>query len=124
VVLDASAILAVAFKEAGNSVVMEQQPHAILSAVNHLEVVSKLLRFQMPMKEIEIFMGETFPGVVAFDKNQADIAGQFHDLHRLNGLSYADCSCLALAKLHGIPVLTGDRKWATVSLPVEVRLFR
>ena len=52
VVLDASAILAVAFKEAGNSIVIEQQSRAIVSAVNHAEVVSKLLRFQMPRNEI------------------------------------------------------------------------
>lgn len=123
VVLDASAILAVAFKEAG-SVVMEQQLHALVSAVNHAEVVSKLLRFQMPMNEIAIFLNETFPKVIAFDKHQADMAGQLHDMHRVNGLSYADCSCLALAKLRGIPVLTGDRKWATIRLAVEVKLFR
>ena len=109
VVLDASAILAVAFKEAG-SVVMEQQLHALVSAVNDAEVVSKLLRFQMPMNEIAIFLNETFPKVNEFDKHQADMAGQLHDMHRVNGLSYADCSCLALAKLRGIPVLTGDRK--------------
>lgn len=124
VVFDASAILAVAFDETGTSVVLEHQPNAIVSAVNHAEVVSKLLRFQMPMKEIAIFLGETFPEVAAFDKRQAEIAGQIHDMHRGAGLSYADCSCLALASQRGIPVLTGDRKWAGLLLSVEKRLFR
>ena len=63
VVLDTSAFLAVAFDERGTSVVMEHQPNAIVSAVNHSEVVSKLLRFQMPMSDIVIFLSETFPEV-------------------------------------------------------------
>ena len=103
---------------------MEHQPNAIVSAVNHAEVVSRLLRFQMPMNEIAIFLSETFPEVVAFDKQQAEIARQIHDMHRGDRLSYVDCSCLALAKQHEIPVLTGDRKWASISNGIEVTLFR
>lgn len=124
VVLDASAILAVAFSEAGSSVVMNYQANAIVSAVNHMEVVSKLLRFEMPLHEIEVFLAEAFPAVMSFDKQQADLAGQLHKMHRTAQLSYADCSCLALAKLHGIPVITGDRKWAAIPLGIDVQLFR
>jgi ribonuclease VapC len=124
VVLDASAILAVAFQEKGKTIVMNNRSNAIVSAVNHVEVVSKLLRFGMPLEEIDIFLCEAFPNVVAFDKQQADLAGQFHNAHRSLSLSYADCSSLALAKSHGLPVLTGDQKWATLALEVEVRLIR
>jgi ribonuclease VapC len=124
VVLDASAILAVAFKEKGGKAVMKQRPNAIVSAVNHTEVISKLLRFGIPMEEIEIFLAEAFPTVIAFDQRQAAVAGRLHAENKVHRLSYADCACVALAKTQGIPVLTGDRKWVEISLNVEVRLFR
>lgn len=124
VVLDASAILAVARNEPGADVVNAHRANAIISTVNHMEVISKLLRLDIPMTEIEIFLSEAFPSVTAFDHQQATLAAQLHAEHRTSGISYADVACLALAITQNIPVLTGDRKWATISLDVEVRLFR
>lgn len=123
VVLDASAILAVARNEPGADVVNAHRANAIVSAVNHMEVVSKLLRFDIPMNEIEIFLSEAFPSVTAFDHQQATLAAQLHAENRNHRLSYADAACLALAMTQNIPVLTGDRKWTTISLDVEVKLI-
>jgi PIN domain nuclease of toxin-antitoxin system len=124
VVLDASAILAVARNEPDADVVNAHRANAIVSAVNHMEVVPKLLRFDIPMNEIEIFLSEAFPSVTAFDRQQANLAAQLHAENRNHRLSYADVACLARAMTRNILVLTGDRKWATVPLNVEVRLFR
>lgn len=124
IVLDASAVLAVAFNEVGGAIVMEHRERAVISAVNHAEVVSKLLRVQMPFVEIAQFLNECFPSVIPFDRAQSELAGMIHDKHRLAGLSYADCSCLSLAISRKLPVLTGDRKWAAIPMDMEVRLFR
>lgn len=124
VVLDASAVLAVARNERGADVVRAVRIDAVISAVNHTEVVSKLLQYAIPMEEIEHFLSDAFPNVVPFDRQQAESAGQLHARTRREQLSYADCACLTLAALRGLPVLTGDRKWETVSLTVEIRLFR
>jgi ribonuclease VapC len=124
VVLDASAVLAVARLEKGADAVLAARPDATLSAVNHAEVVSKLLRCDMPRDEIDIFLGEAFPQVVPFDREQASLAGRLHAVTRKEKLSYADCACLALATLRGLPVLTGDRKWLEVPTDAEVRVFR
>jgi PIN domain nuclease of toxin-antitoxin system len=43
---------------------------------------------------------------------------------RRAGLSFGDRACLALALIHGLPVLTADRAWAKVDVGVEVRLIR
>lgn len=124
VVLDASAVLAVAFNEAGGDAVMKHRANAIISAVNQTEVISKLLRFDLSSEEIQIFLTETFPTVVDFDNHQSTLAAEIHHLNRQHRISYADSSCLALAITQGLPVLTGDRKWTSLPLDVEIQLIR
>lgn len=123
-VFDASAILAVAHKEHGSEMVLKHREHAIVSAVNHMEVASKLLRIGMTMRDTEIFLSEAFPNIIAFDVQQSNLAATLHAKHRGYQLSYADCACMALAMVVKIPVLTGDRKWADLALDMDVRLFR
>jgi PIN domain nuclease of toxin-antitoxin system len=124
VVLDASAILAVAFNEAGSATVMKHRANAFISTANQMEVISKFLRFEIALEESDFFLSETFPTVITFDKHQATLAAEIHQSHRQHQLSYADSSCLALAKLQGIRVLTGDRNWTTLPLEVGVQLIR
>jgi len=45
-------------------------------------------------------------------------------LIRGDGLSLADRACLALAISRDLPVITADRAWARLGLPVEVVLTR
>ena len=124
IVVDASAILAVACREKGMEAVLAVRAEAIVSAVNHAEVISNLLRRDLPLVEIEQFLTEAFPHVVSFDYEQADIAGRLHAVIRNMNISYADCACLSLAQARRLPVLTGDRKWLELDLPVEIRVFR
>ena len=124
IVLDASAVLAVAHKEPGADVVLKAQSQAILSAVNHAEVVSKLLQKHIAFEELQLFVSEVFPRVIPFDLEQANEAGRLHAATRKHELSYADCACIALAAVRGIPLLTGDRKWLKIETKVEIRLFR
>jgi PIN domain nuclease of toxin-antitoxin system len=104
--------------------VMRYRPNTIVSAVTHQEVVTKLLRYGIPFQEIDIFLGVTFPTVIASDRQPANVAAQLHHEYRDHRVSYSDCSCLALAKLQGLPVLTGDGKWAEIPLKVDVKLFK
>jgi ribonuclease VapC len=124
IVLDASAVLAVAHKEPGADVVLKARSQAIISAVNHAEVVSKLAQKNIPFEEVQVFINEVFPRVIPFDVEQANAAGVLHAASRKNELSYADCACIALAAVRGMPLLTGDRKWLNVETSVEIRLFR
>jgi len=43
---------------------------------------------------------------------------------RLHGLSLGDRACLAFGIQTGLPVLTGDRTWKELGLPVEIELIR
>lgn len=124
IVLDASAVLAVANKEKGADVILKARPVGILSAVNHMEVVSKLVRTGIANTEIAVFLAEAFPAVIPFDREQADRAGQLHADNRANKLSYADCACLALATVRRLSILTGDRKWLEIPTGLDIRCFR
>ncbi|WP_236627700.1 hypothetical protein [Caulobacter sp. B11] len=44
--------------------------------------------------------------------------------HRHRGLSLGDRACLALAMREKLPVMTADRAWSDLDLPVEVVLIR
>jgi PIN domain nuclease of toxin-antitoxin system len=123
-VLDASAVLAVYFDEAGADRVWPTLPGALLSAVNYTEVVSKCLD-----------RGEIFPvalrklaamglDIVAHDVRLAQRAGELRPLTKRLGLSPADRACLALAERERAPVLTGDRKWSMLNLGLDIRLIR
>jgi PIN domain nuclease of toxin-antitoxin system len=123
-VLDASAVLALANGEPGAATVMQARHGAMISAVNHLEVVSALLRAGRSFDQVQVFLHELFPAVVPFDLIQANVAAQLHAVTRRWDLSYADCACLALAQLRQLPVLTGDRDWLKAGVDVDVKLFR
>jgi ribonuclease VapC len=124
VVLDASAILAVARNEPGADCVKAERSNSILSTVNHMEVVSKLMQHNILFEDVARFLAEVFPNVTAFDQRQAELAAKLHAANRALSLSYADCACLALGLAMNLPVLTGDRKWSTLVVGVEIRLFR
>ena len=50
----------------------------------------------------------------------AAMTAQIHNARRASRLSYADCSCLALAKLQVLPSLTGDRQCVAIPPVVEI----
>lgn len=63
-VLDASAVLAVIFEEAGADRVAEHIPGAAISAVNLAEVLAKLRDLGMPETTIEAILEELQPCAV------------------------------------------------------------
>jgi PIN domain nuclease of toxin-antitoxin system len=116
------ALLAVAFNEAGRKMVMKQLSNAIVSAVTHQEVVTKLLCFDIPIREIDMFLNATFPNVIPVDRQQANFAAQLHHEYRSHRFSASECSCVALVKHQGLTLLASDAKWAEISQDFEVKL--
>ncbi len=62
--------------------------------------------------------------VAAFGAREAAEVGRLETLLLRRGNSLGDRACLALAGLRALPVLTADLGWATLGLPIEVRLLR
>lgn len=125
VVLDASAILAIVFREPGANKVIERAEGAQLSAVNLLEILTKAARKRGTDPAALAAQLRSF-GIadVAFCKEQAEIAARLPAFAAGRPLSLADRARLSLAIHRRLPILTGDRDWAALDLGIVIELIR
>jgi PIN domain nuclease of toxin-antitoxin system len=126
VILDASALLALLKNEAGADVVAASMDQAVIGSVNLGEAaqIQYLHGWQRDTFETAIALMDI--PVVPVSYRVAMDAADFRELARKNGISQADCLCLALAKSENAVVLTADRDWLKIAnaIGVEVRLIR
>ena len=123
VVLDASAILAVLFREPGAELVERHYPRAIVSSVNLSEVAAKLCDRGMAAGDVAGFLSGLDLDVRGFDETQALLAGSLREATRSQGLSIGDRACLALGITEGVAVVTTDRIWSVISRRIGVRVI-
>lgn len=119
-VLDASALLALLFKEPGGEKVVARLPGSMLSAVNLSEVVAKAVDLGMTLEESRTVTAGLPCRVVPFDGEQAYLAGALRPATRTFGFSLGDRACLALGLKSGCPVVTADRRWGECDVGVEI----
>lgn len=122
IVLDASALLALANREPGWDVVAAQllRDDATISAVNYAEVLQKSGRLGIDAEDIDAQMDAMGIVVSPFSRLDARLAASFYR-HR-SGLSLADRVCLALARSIASPAYTADRLWETWAAELDVRV--
>lgn len=124
-VLDSSVVLAVFRREPGAAVVLAALASgAVMSTVNLAEVVTKLQEGGVPDADIRPMIDQLNVTIVDFDQAQAYPTGLLWRQTRAAGLSLGDRACRALAQRLGLPVLTADRSWTTLNLPVTVTAIR
>ena len=121
-VLDASALLAVLYREVGFDVVPLEG--SAVSAVNWSEVVQVAARRGADVVGLGDAIAAEGTVVVPFTAEHAESAAELWPRTRAAGLSLADRACLALARHHGVPALTADRAWGDVQVGVEVVVVR
>ena len=124
IVLDSSAALAVLRNETGAQKVVDALPVAAMSAINKVEVVTRMIDLGQSPDEAEESYATLGVETLAFDESCAFIAARLRADTRHKGLSLADRACLALGLREGKPVMTADRAWADLDLGLEIEVIR
>jgi ribonuclease VapC len=124
-VLDASAVLALVQDEPGADLVAGALDGATMSTVNVAEVVGKLVDAGLDGRRAVALLQSAGVELLPLSVEDAVLAGALRELVVGRSLSLGDRCCLALG-LRSSPaeVLTADRAWADLDLPLTVRLLR
>jgi PIN domain nuclease of toxin-antitoxin system len=124
VVLDASALLAYLRAEPGSEAVDGVLGSALITSVNWAEVLQKSLSAGVEAKGLRQELQALGLAVEPFSAGDADTAALLWPQTRNLGLSLADRACLSLALRLNLPVLTCDRSWAELTLPLRIQRLR
>lgn len=125
-VLDASAVLALIYREPGHDQVAQALPGAVLCTVNYSEVIQKLAHRGHPAPVdaagVVVSLGVE---VIPFIADDAVTAARLWPATRAAGLSLGDRACLAVtARIPDGRALTADHPWTTLDVGVPVDLIR
>ena len=124
-VLDASAVLALLQDEPGAQLVERFLAGSVLSTVNLAEVVGKLVDAALPTQSLVPALTAAGVNLTPLFAEDALLAGALRGIEGGHARSLGDLCCLAvsLRAEHG-EVLTADRAWSELDLPLTVRLVR
>lgn len=122
--MDASGVLALARREPGAETVAAVIGLSLVSAVNHCEIVSKLIERGASPDTVRSSLGQLSYRIVPFDEDLAFRAGLLRRETRALGLSLGDRACLALAQRERLPAYTADQRWSKLDLDLDIRLVR
>lgn len=98
---------------------------SVIGTPNLAEVVGKLVDAEIDASGIRQLVLAAGVAIEPLTADDAELAGALRAIRGGQQLSLGDRCCLALA-VRTMPsiVITADRVWASLDLPIEVRLIR
>lgn len=124
IVLDSSAVLAIALKKPGAARVLAALPQGLMSAANLAEMLTVAERKGADGEGTFIDVTALGLQIVAVETRHARIAAQLWRAHPNLNLSLGDRLCIALALDIDADILTSDREMTKVGMGARVELFR
>ena len=123
IVIDSSALIALVQGEPGAERVISAIADGVVSAVILAECLSKLAERGHDPEAVKVRLLVAGLRVEAFGVDDISAVIALYPLSK-RGVSLADRFCLSLALDRNLPVLTGDRPWADLGLPLKIELIR
>jgi PIN domain nuclease of toxin-antitoxin system len=126
IVLDSSAVLAMAYGEPGGdkvrAAILSPLNSISISAVNWCEILVKLAQRSSIITAEKL--SAILPGVLVVPFGQAEAEVVASLAKSCPNISLGDRACLALAKTNHATAWTADRVWVQIKLDVPVELIR
>ncbi|MGB3917479.1 MAG: type II toxin-antitoxin system VapC family toxin [Thiothrix litoralis] len=123
-ILDASALLALLQGEPGADKVQAVLHQATINTVNWSEVIQKLSVHDPDAADIRPEMELTGLKIMPFTVEQAEICASLWVKSKPFGLSLADRACIAMGIDRKMPVMTTDKIWQEMELPINIHVIR
>lgn len=123
-VFDASVLMAILQDEPGADMGVQLLSNAAISIVNYAETTTNLGRRGASASALERALKPFEQNVVALTKDISLKAGLLAGEASHLSLSLGDRVCIATGLALKLTILTADRAWAELDLPVPIKLIR
>lgn len=123
-VFDSSVIVAILERERGYENALPFLEKAIASTVNIAEVATRFAIKGIPEDYVQKLIKSTNIQLHTYGEDVALVTGMLVQQTKSFGLSLGDRACIALGITKKLPILTADRIWQKLDIPVQIKLMR